>query len=355
MAYLVSSRSLLRYLRRYRHLFSWKRLWNLAAVLASLGISRLIGRPVVWGHPFMLMVEPTNYCNLKCPLCPSGNGQLSRNRGHMRLEDFKSLVDQVHDRVFMIMMWNQGEPFLNRSFNEMVRYAHDRRIFTFVSTNGHFIRTESQAGAIVDSGLDEIIFSVDGVDQATYEKYRVGGRLERVLTGIRLLVQAKEQRRAISPLVNLQFIVMKHNQDGLEAAARVARELKVDKFLVKTAQVYTAAEAEEYLPSRDEFSRYEGRGDGRLEVKGQPARGCNYLWNTSMVNWDGTVSPCCFDKNAEFEMGRAFTGASFRSIWRGRAYADFRRRLLADRMNVAICANCSEGHRGMFAQIENLK
>ena len=98
----------------------------------------------------------------------------------MELGDFKHLVDQLGDEVFMMMMWNQGEPYINKCFNHMVRYAHERGIFTFTSTNGHFVRNDEQARAIVESGLDELIVSLDGVDQETYEKYRVGGRIERV-------------------------------------------------------------------------------------------------------------------------------------------------------------------------------
>ena len=92
MAYLIDPRTPLSYIQRYGYAFSWKRLWNFAKVLSSMGISWMCRRPVVWGQPFMLMVEPTNFCNLKCPLCPSGNGQMKRTRGKMDLGDFKNCV-----------------------------------------------------------------------------------------------------------------------------------------------------------------------------------------------------------------------------------------------------------------------
>jgi len=155
LAYLITPKALPRYARRYARVFSWKRLVNFFAVLASMGLSWMARRPIVWGRPFMLMVEPTNFCNLKCPLCPSGNGQMRRARGTMGLEDFKKLVDELGDEVFMMMLWNQGEPYINKCFNQMVRYASDRGIFTFTSTNGHFVRSPQQAQAIVESGLVE--------------------------------------------------------------------------------------------------------------------------------------------------------------------------------------------------------
>ena len=71
-----------------------------ACLTGAYVYARLVGirRPVVWGQPFLMMVEPTN-CNLKCPLCPSGNGQMRRPRGNMSIDDFKQLVDQVADRA----------------------------------------------------------------------------------------------------------------------------------------------------------------------------------------------------------------------------------------------------------------
>ena len=355
MAFFVSAKGMPRYIRKYGRLFSWKRLWNFVKVLISMGLSRLIRRPIVWGRPLMLMVEPTNFCNLKCPLCPSGNGDMSRERGNMSLDNFREMVDQVHGHVFVMMMWNQGEPYINRCFNEMVRYAHEHRIFTFTSTNGHFVRSPEQAREIVESGLDEIIFSLDGVDQETYEKYRVGGDIERVFSGIELLVREKERLAAHTPLINLQFIVMKHNEKDLAEAERLARKLKVDKFLVKTAQVYSTQEGESFLPIEDEYNRYEGGDNGELVVKGQPARGCKVLWYSSMVNWNGAVAPCCFDKDVDFEMGQAFGGAPFAELWRGKAYMDFRRRILDDRTGVDMCQNCSEGYKGMFSLVKELR
>ena len=54
-----------------------------------MGLSWMTHRPIVWGRPFMLMVEPTNFCNLKCPLCPSGNGEMRRPRGNYGLGGFQ--------------------------------------------------------------------------------------------------------------------------------------------------------------------------------------------------------------------------------------------------------------------------
>lgn len=359
MAYLISPRRASQYVRRYGYAFSWKRLWNATKVFCSIGLSWLIRRPVVWGQPFMLMVEPTNFCNLKCPLCPSGNGDMTRARGRMDLDSYKRLIDEVGENLLLLMLWNQGEPFINRCFTDMVRYARDRGIPTLTSTNGHYIRNAEQAEAVVDSGLDEIIISLDGVDQETYQQYRVGGDIERVFTGTRLLVEARERRGVTHPVISLQFIVMKQNEGDIDRAEEIAGELLTpdDKFLIKTAQVYNDQDAATFLPEDNAFSRYEqGRNGNGLRVKGQPPSGCKVLWYSSMVNWDGRVAPCCFDKDIDYSMGQAFgADGSFRAIWKDRSYMDFRRNLLRDRSYADMCSNCSEGYRGMFSLVKELK
>jgi MoaA/NifB/PqqE/SkfB family radical SAM enzyme len=327
--------------------------WNAGKVAASLGLSCLLRRPVVWGRPFVLMVEPTNLCNLKCPLCPSGNGQMSRPRGRMDLQRYEALIDEAGPHLLLLMLWNQGEPFLSPALLEMVRYARARRIPTLTSTNGHFVRTDEEAMAVVESGLDEIIFSLDGVEQATYERYRVGGQLERVLSAIRRVRAARDRAGVRHPAINLQFIAMRHNEEELRAARVLAAELGADTFLVKTAQVYSGEQADAFLPRAEGLRRY-AAGPEPLVVKGQPRRGCKVLWYSSTVNWDGTVSPCCFDKDAELAMGRVGAGQALGRLWRGRAYTEFRQRLLRGRGAVAMCRNCSEGYRGMFSLVDPL-
>ena len=323
-----------------------------------MGVSWLTGRPTIWGRPFMMMVEPTNFCNLKCPLCPSGNGEMTRARGNMDLDDYKHLIDEVGDHLVLLMLWNQGEPFINKCFVDMVRYAHERRIPTMTSTNGHYIRSIEQARAIVESGLDEIIVSLDGVNQETYERYRVGGNFDHVIRGAKFLTQAKHELDSKTPFVNLQFIVFRHNESDIEEAERIAKDLGADKFLVKTAQVYSSDEIDTFLPENEQYRRYSESSNtsDALVVKGQPKRGCKVLWYSSMVNWNGAVAPCCFDKDVEFGMGEIFDPSqNFGTIWKGQAFMDFRARILSDRRSVDMCRNCSEGYRGMFTLVKEMR
>lgn len=338
----------------YRMDITGRRLLNMASVLFSMGISRVLRRPVVWGYPVRLMVEPTNFCNLRCPMCPSGNGDLTRARGRMDLPAYERLLDEIGPYIWLMLFWNQGEPFIHKDFLAMVKLAKARGIATMTSTNGHFFRTTEDVDAIIQSGLDEIIISLDGTNQESYAKYRVGGDFETVLNGIELLIERKRALKSRRPLVNLQFIVFKHNQTEIETVKAIGERLQVDRLSLKTAQIYSDAQGVEFLPDDDHFRRYEHDGD-HFRMKLKPQNWCKVLWFNSVVNWDGSVAPCCFDKDGDFAYANAFESPSFRAIWQGRASQQFRQRILQDRSQLAMCANCFEGMKGAFVDYSEVR
>jgi MoaA/NifB/PqqE/SkfB family radical SAM enzyme len=340
-------------LLRYRRTLTARRAINAAKVVASYGLSRLAGRDIRMGRPIVLMVEPTNVCNLKCPLCPSGNGGLTRPRGTMAFQAFRRVFEQQARDLLLLMLWNQGEPFINRDLLRMVRAAKARNVPTITSTNGHFVRTATEAEAVVRSGLDELIVSLDGATPETYVQYRVGGSFERVLAAARLVCEAKRRLGSNTPVVHLQFIIMKHNENEIDAARRIARKLGADRLSLKTAQVYTQADARRYLPTDERYSRYRYGGDG-LTMNGKVRNTCRHLWYSTVINWDGIVSPCCFDKDAHYGLGDALDGVPFEDVWEGKRYRDFRNTILKDRASVPICGNCSEGLKGLFYDIEEI-
>jgi len=85
--------------------------------------SLLTKKPFLRHFPPALMLEPTNICNLHCPLCPSGNGTLQRPKGMMPLALFAKIIEEVQSKIGMLILWNQGEPFLNSNFYAMLELA----------------------------------------------------------------------------------------------------------------------------------------------------------------------------------------------------------------------------------------
>jgi len=271
----------------------------------------------------------------------------------MELDHFKKVFDQLSDDLLVCLLWNQGEPFLNPDLIKMIRHAADANVATITSTNVHYIRTEKAAEDIIQSGLSELILSLDGVDAETYVKYRVGGDFDRVVKGIELVTAAKRRLKASTPQIHLQFILMKQNEDQVDAARQMARDFGVDRLSLKTAQVYTEEDARTFLPTDESMSRYDYGKEG-VRTKGKIKNSCRHLWFSTVVNWDGAVSPCCFDKDVHYGLGDTRKGHTFDEIWEGERYADFRNAILKDRASVPICNNCSEGPKGMYYGIEEV-
>jgi radical SAM protein with 4Fe4S-binding SPASM domain len=66
------------------------------------------------------------------------------------------------------------------------------------------------------------------------------------------------------------------------------------------------------------------------------------MWHSNVVTWDGKVLPCCFDKDAQHQLGNLNLDA-FANVWESKNYNEFRKELMRSRKNIDICSNCSEG------------
>ncbi len=316
---------------------------NILLITASFWWSRLWRKPVIWGKPVSLAVEPTTACNLRCPECPSGLRSFTRPTGQIDSQLFTRIIDEQAPTLSYLLLYFQGEPFLHKDFLSLVSYAHQKGIYTATSTNAHYFDDET-AKATVLSGLDRLIISIDGTTQEVYEQYRVGGRLDKVLDGARKLVYWRQQLNQSKPYLIFQFLVVRPNEHQTDAVRKLAREIGIDKVAFKTAQLYDFEEGHELMPANPAYARYRLTPAGKYELKNKLYNHCWKMWHNPVITWDGTVVPCCFDKDAHHPMGNVSENG-FAAIWHGAAYHDFRKRLLTGRQQIDICKNCTEGTR----------
>ena len=320
---------------------SVRKVWNMGKVLSSYYLSRISGKPVQWGMPFNISVEPTTSCNLRCPECPSGLRSFSRPTGMLQPDFFNKTIDELRNDLVYLYLYFQGEPFLNPAFLDMVSYASSKGIYTVTSTNAHYLKDEV-AKKTVESGLDRIIISIDGTTQETYEQYRVGGKLEKVLEGTANLVKWKRELKSATPHVIFQFLVVKPNEHQIKDVYRLAEEYGVDEVTLKTAQIYDYEQGNPLIPDQTQYSRYRQEADGTFSIKNRLLNHCWKLWHSCVITWDGKVVPCCFDKDAAHRMGD-LSNTPLKTIWRSPEYRQFRGMILNSRKEIDICKNCTEG------------
>ncbi|KUG05910.1 SPASM domain-containing protein [Solirubrum puertoriconensis] len=316
---------------------------NAVQVTGSYVLSRLTRKSRAWGLPMAVSLEPTTSCNLRCPECPSGLRSFTRPTGMLEGEVFYRTIDELAPRLWYLTFYFQGEPYLHPQFLEMVQYASRKKIYTATSTNAHYL-TEANARKTVESGLDRLIVSLDGTTQEVYQQYRVGGRLDKVLEGVKRVVKYKQELRSATPRIIFQFLVVRPNEHQIDEAKQLARDLGVDDVWFKTAQIYDYQQGSPLIPTIDYYSRYQNNPDGTWSIKNRLLNHCWKMWHSCVITWDGLVVPCCFDKDAEYRLGD-LKGQTFRQLWHGPKYQGFRKALLKGRDQVEMCRNCTEGTR----------
>lgn len=318
-----------------------RRMVNAIKVYVSFYLSKWRDVPQQKGKPLAMAIEPTTACNLGCPECPSGLKMFTRPTGNLKEEFYKKVIDQVYRDTFYLTFYFQGEPYINPNFLDMVKYAHQKRIYTTTSTNAHFLTPEN-ARKTVESGLDRIIISIDGTTQETYENYRIGGKLEKVLEGTKNIVEAKKALGSKTPHVIFQFLVVRPNEHQIDEVYQLAKEYGVNEVKLKTAQVYDFEDGNDLIPLNEKYSRYKKVSNGKYAIKNSLENNCWKLWHSCVITWDGKVIPCCFDKDGDHRLGD-LTERDFDQIWFGEQYNSFRKQLFQGRNNIDICKNCSEG------------
>ncbi len=315
---------------------------NAIKLYSSYLMSHLFKIPYRHAFPLSVSVEPASFCNLKCPECPTGRNELKAEKGIININTFRKAINELSPYLFNLILYFQGEPFLNGDIFEMIEYASKKKnIYTTTSTNGHFL-SEKNCTKIIISGLDKLIISIDGTTQEVYEKYRQGGNLETVIQGIKNIVSMKKQLQSNTPLIVIQFIVFKFNEHQIDDIKKLSKSLKVGKLVIKSAQVYEYQNDNTYIPSINKYARYKKTHDGKYQIKNKLKNKCRRLYESSVITSTGNVLPCCFDKDAGHSFGNINT-KTFKMINNDESAIHFRSMLLNNRKQIEICKNCTEG------------
>lgn len=298
------------------------------------------------GRPYALNLDPSSYCNLRCPFCPTGQRSQLRSSANLALDRFKRLMDELGPYLFWVDLYNWGEPFINRDLVSMLEYMARYRIVSVVSTNLDFALSEEQIERLVASGLFTLIISADGLSQVSYEQYRVGGRLERVLGNMKMMSAAKQRMGSAGPRIVWRFLVFRHNEHEIEQARNRAEEMGVELELC-APYVAVAQEAyRDWVSTIPQFNLYapaeSGAPTGSPPAPQRPPSGaCDWLWMSAAINANESVSPCCGIWEERHDFGTIGAGG-FRALWNGepyRAARTFMRTGVPTGLNL-VCERC---------------
>lgn len=301
------------------------------------------------GLPFNILIEPTGNCNYRCVKCEQFNDAYSDGGNILGNKDlpfkyFCKIIDDIGDTLITLRLWHYGEPLLNKDIFSMVDYAKKKGVFVALSSNLSLL-DDGAAEKMINCGLDYLIVSCDGASERTYNLYHGKDYFNKVVTNIEMLVGKRKAMRSSLPFIELQFIVMKENEDEVEKIALLARKLGVDKLTYLKLQSDRLdlgkhkgfERIEDILPKNKKF-RYEDGKKKEIDFCGIP-------WEEAVIRYSGLVIPCAFDIGQLYAMGSVFHGeayAGFRSIWNNDNYRAFRRQVKGGLGAISNCSSCEK-------------
>jgi radical SAM protein with 4Fe4S-binding SPASM domain len=305
--------------------------------LLKAGFDEMLKSNRLRGLPPIIQIEPTNICNLNCPLCPSGSHSLARPKGFMSMETFHRLLDELGEVLVAMYLFCFGEPFMHKKLDRMIKECSIRNILTLTSTNGHYIQTLDDALKVVDAQLTVLIIALDGSTQEIYEAYRKTGDIEKVKNCISLIERAKTLRNSKFPYTAVRSVVTRDNENDLANIERLAEELGVNMFTYKSLGCLTHCnDFKEYEPLKKDVRRFEYSGASRKSKK--PVQ-CPFAFRQPIIFWDGTVVGCEYDHLSENAFGKAGE-QSFREIWNSNNAMELRRSIRERQNRPKFCVNC---------------
>jgi len=269
---------------------------------AALAIMEMkLALPRVRSLPFVLRLEPTSTCNLRCPRCSTGLGIEPRPKGFLSLDDADHLIDVLRESVIFVRLDGNGEPLLHPQICTLISRFKAAGIGVVISSHFNTMPREG-VEALVESGLDRLIVAIDGSTQEVYQRYRRGGELATVLANLERFVELKRRSGRRRPVLDLQFLDWGYNRHQIPEMREMARRFGANRLTVIRPD-YAAA-----------------------EVKADPLhpKRCFWLWCVLTVGWDLDVHSCTNAWTYQFPRATLRT-ASVRDLWNSEPLVEARR------------------------------
>lgn len=298
--------------------------------------------------PFSAVIDPTNVCNLDCPLCASRLQHYSK--GYMTHETFDLILKKIPS-LRIVVFFNWGEPFLNPRIFEFFRKAVDKNIYTITHSNFSLERDDSFFENIIKSGLHQLVLSIDGFTQKNYEQYRIKGNIELILSNMKRLVAVKKKLKSRDPKIVWKFIVNRFNENEIGMAKDFCKKHGIE-FVTDRIGLgddipdfqfgpSVTERRNKWLPKNTDYILpvYKNEKSYKYPYIDAP---CGQLFSSIVVNHDAKITPCCWVTNKDNTFGD-LKEQSFEEIWHNEKYKHSRGLFLEnpfEKKIETVCTSC---------------
>ena len=268
-----------------------------------------------YGPPY-IFIDPTNICNLKCPMCPTGLGILKTEKGFLDPDVLLKLLKDLQHTPVQFGLWLAGEPLLHPQIDTLVAMCTQHGTPPTIYTNATRLSSELSE-KIIHAGLRECTFSFYGRSIEEFETLRKGANYEKVVENIRSFLKIKQQHGSKYPLVTVQNIEPyeegRHHRLPLhEKTDQIHKQfegLPVDNYRTLLAHSFGGIlDDNKYVaPSR---------------LVGKPWA-CEVPYRDLTLNWKGEAVTCCGDLDDALILGD-IKKENLYELWNNRNFQNFR-------------------------------
>jgi sulfatase maturation enzyme AslB (radical SAM superfamily) len=149
------------------------------------GLNLVHRRLSPWAWPLNMQFELASCCNLRCPVCPVGTGEMARPAQFMDVGLFERAMADVGPYLLIACLWAWGEPLLHPELGRILSIAARYPFTTLISTNGQNLDQPGVQRALRKNPPTYLIVALDGLTDETNAVYRKGARLAPALDGVR--------------------------------------------------------------------------------------------------------------------------------------------------------------------------
>lgn len=270
--------------------------------------------------PLTIYIDPSSICNFACKFCFQANKKIKKQM-HLKLmtmEIFESVVEQLcefEDSIKMIHLHGFGEPLLNKDFHKMVKMLKDSNLVNRVATTTNAsLLTKEYTHKIIDSKLDQIHFSIYGLNDKNYLDF--SNKLvsfQNIVENIKYFYQNK-QNCHIHIKISGDYFSNEDKERFLDIFGDYCDSIFIDGAaniwplidISNTLSINLSKEQKQNAELKHQYGYIKNTKDNL----------CPNIFYQLMIHSNGNISPCCADYLNKISLGNIKTH-NLKAIWGG--------------------------------------
>ena len=272
-------------------------------------------------------IEAYDGCNLNCTMCPLGK-DIYVGGGSMPLELFKKIVDELANYshwIKLVCLSRNGEPLLNKKIPTMIKLLKDAGIKRVNFSTNATALTKQKSYELIDAGLDEIRFSIDGFTKKTFEKIRKDAKFEKIIENCLRFIEIRDKYGKGKTQIQVRLVEQKENLNEV-------KEWK--DFWLSKLQSNDIVASKKMHSWGNELKSYEGNIDKDAKHP------CISPFSTLEILYDGTVPLCGCDYKPAYVLGNV-KNQNLKAIWNNIEFKKIRDLHKSGKRNhIPLCIGC---------------